>query len=93
MTELIDLSLVRASRELLEAMLERRGLSFFLSTGGGQPLFSLEKSKVDLVVKTAASKLAREGRNVHPKAVEHSRKEIRRALIREVTTQMMRVGY
>ena len=93
MTELIDLSLLKDSRSLLETLLKKRGLSYFLAKDGPQPLFSLEKSKVELVVKTAAAKTTRNGREVHPKALEYCRKEIRRELIARVTQAMMRVGY
>ena len=93
MTDLIDLSLLKESRSLLEMLLQKRGLTFFLAKEGAQPLFSLEKSKVELVLRTASAKLARKGRAVHPKAAEYCRKEIRRELIKRLTEAMLRVGY
>jgi hypothetical protein len=92
MTEIIDLSLIQESRTLLKRLLDRRGLAYFLARDG-QRLFSLEKEKVDLVVKTAVTKLDKKGRAVHPKAVEQCRLEVRRELIKRVTEAMMRVGY
>ena len=93
MNELIDLSLLAESRSLLGTLLRRRGLTWFLAKESPQPLFSLEHGHVELVVRTAAAKLAHRGRAVHPKAAEHCRKEIRRELIRRVTGAMMRAGY
>lgn len=93
MTDIIDLSLLKESRTLLESLLQKRGLTFFLDKEGQRPLFSIEKSKVELVVRTASAKLARKGRAVHPRAAEHCRTELRRELIRRVTEAMMRVGY
>ena len=92
MTEIIDLSLLRDSRALLDKLLERHGLTYFLAREG-KPLFALDKSKVELVVRTTQAKLARRGITPHPKALEHCRKEIRRELLRQITSAMMRVGY
>ena len=93
MTDVIDLSLLKESRSLMESLLDKRGLTYFLAKEGKQPLFSIEKSAVELVVRTTAAKLERKGRSVHPKALEYCRKELRRELIRRVTAAMMRVGY
>lgn len=93
MTDLIDLSLLKESRSLLEAMLVKRGLPYFLGTDGGRPLFSIDGDKVETLVQSCVSKLARKGRTVHPRSLEHCRKELRRELIRRVTQAMLRVGY
>lgn len=93
MTDIIDLSLLKETRALLETLLQKRGLTYFLDKEGARPLFSIEKAKVELVVKTARTKLEKRGRPVHPKAVERCRTEVRRELIRRVTEAMMRVGY
>lgn len=89
----IDLSLLKASRALLEVQLRRKGLPFFLATESKQPLFSIDAAKVDGVVKACLAKLDRQGRTIHPKAVAHCRTELRRELIRRVTQAMLRVGY
>jgi hypothetical protein len=93
MSDLIDLSLLKESRALLESTVKRRGLTYFLAKEGQSPLFSIEKSQVDMVVRTARARLERNGRQTHPKAVEYCQKELRRELIRRVTQAMMRVGY
>jgi hypothetical protein len=92
MSDLIDLSLLKESRTLLQRLLSKRGLAYFLARDG-QRLFSLEKDKVNLVVKTAVTKLDKKGRRIHPRAVEQCKREVRRVLIQRVTEEMMRVGY
>ena len=50
MAQLIDLTLLKESQQMLQKLLAKRGLTYFLDKeGGGNRLFSLEKSKVDLV--------------------------------------------
>ncbi|MBS2028943.1 MAG: hypothetical protein JST54_13665 [Deltaproteobacteria bacterium] len=93
MTDVIDLSLLQESRKLLRSMLDRRGLTWFLDKEGQRPLFSIEASKLETVLKSSAAKIERKGRSVHPRAMEHCRNELRRELIRRVTEAMMRVGY
>jgi hypothetical protein len=92
MSELIDLSLLKESRVVLQQLLERRGLAYFLARDG-RPLFSLEAEKVDLVVRSCLAKLSRRGRTVHPRAVEQCRRLVRRELIKRITEAMMQVGY
>ena len=89
----IDLSLLKESRALLEGQLDRKGLTFFLATESKQPLFSIDSAKVDAVVRACLAKLDRQGRAIHPRAVAHCRAELRRELIRRVTQAMLRVGY
>jgi hypothetical protein len=86
---LIDLSLIHEARSLLEKLLARRGLAYFLASDG-QRLFSIEPDRVDLVVRAAEAQFAKSGRRVHPKAVEQSRREVRRILVRRVTEAAMR---
>lgn len=93
MTDLIDLSLLKESRALLEAMLTKRGLPYFLATQGQKPLFAIDCDKVETVVQSCVSKLAKKGRTVHPRSLDYCRKELRRELIRRVTQAMLRVGY
>jgi len=93
MSDVIDLSLLKESRALLETTLQRRGLSYFLAKEGPSPLFSIEKEPVDRVVRAARAKLERAGREAHPRSIDYCRKELRRELIRRVTQAMMRVGY
>lgn len=88
MGDLIDLSLVAASRRTLRKLLEERGINYFLDHEAPQP-FRLEPTRVDLVVRTAA-KLG--NRRFPPAAYEHARKLIRRELIRRVVGEMLQVG-
>jgi hypothetical protein len=88
MADIIDLSLVAASRRTLEKLLDTRGINYFLKTDAKQP-FRLEPSRVDLVVRTAA-KLGKG--TPPPKAYEHARKLVRRELIRRVVGEMLQLG-
>lgn len=90
MAEIIDLSLVAASRKTLDKLLDRRGINYFLKVDARQP-FRLDPTRVDLVIRTAA-KLSRTGRPPPPKAYEHARKLVRRELIRRVVGEMLQVG-
>jgi hypothetical protein len=91
MTEIIDLSLLKDSQIVLDEMLKRRGLAYFMAREG-RPL-SLESTRVELVVKSCVKKLERKGRPVHPRALDHCRRLVRRELIRRVTATMMGLGY
>jgi hypothetical protein len=91
MADIIDLSLVAASRKFLETLIDTRGVSYFLRKDARRP-FELEPERVDLVVRTAAkSRDERHGR-VPPKAYEHARTMVRRELIRRVVAEMIGVG-
>ena len=93
MSDVIDLSLLKESRALLEATLKRRGLTYFLAKEGPKPLFAIEEAGVNRVIRAAQAKLERNGRSTHPRAIDYCRKELRRELIKRVTAAMMRVGY
>ncbi len=90
MADVIDVSLVVASRRTLEKLLDARGLNYFLKTDARRP-FQLEPARVDLVVRTAA-RLKRDGRAPHARAFDQARKQVRRELIRRVVSEMLQVG-
>jgi hypothetical protein len=91
MADIIDLSLVAASRKHLDKLLEARGVAYFLMKDARRP-FQLEPSRVDLVIRTAAkSRGARYGAP-HARAFEHARKQVRRELIRRVVAEMLQTG-
>lgn len=90
MADIIDLSLVAASRKTLAKLLDSRGINYFMKTDARQP-FRLDPSRVDLVIRTAA-KLGKTGRPPPPSAYEHARKLVRRELIRRVVGEMLQVG-
>jgi hypothetical protein len=89
MGELIDLSLVRTSKRLLNQLLETKGLNYFLRQESARP-FQLEPAKVELLVRTA-SRLSESSRRSE-KVIEHARGEIRKELIRQVVSQMLQLG-
>ncbi len=89
MTDVIDVSLLSESRALLVRLLAKRGIAYFLA-GDGHQLFSLEAARVELVVETAVSGQAKKCRRVHPRTVEHCRRELRRELSKRAADQMMR---
>lgn len=92
MGDVIDLTLLADARRYLDKLLDARGIAYFLRQDGHRP-FQIERSKVELVVRTASrarpSHLARPPRP----AVEYARKEIRRVLIRRVVEAMVQTGF
>ncbi len=90
MAEIIDLTLVAASRRTLDKLLDKRGINYFLKTDARQP-FRLDPARVDQVIRTAA-RLRDPDRPPAPKVYEHARKLIRRELIRRVVGEMLQVG-
>ena len=88
MADIIDLSLIAASRRTLDKLLDARGINYFLKVDARQP-FRLDPTRVDLVIRTAA-KLG--NKTPPPTAYEHARKLIRRELIRRVVGEMFQIG-
>ncbi len=91
MADIIDLSLVAASRKFLEKLIDTRGVGYFLKQDASRP-FQLEPTRVDLVVRTAAKTRDERYGRPHAKAYEHARTEVRRELIRRVVAEMIGVG-
>lgn len=91
MAEFIDLRLMFETNRLLDRLLERRGLRWFLASEGPR-LFELEKSKIDLVVEAGVQALRRQGHAPLASTVEHCRKQIRRTLIRLIAEAMLATG-
>jgi hypothetical protein len=91
MADIIDLTLLADARRFLHKLLETRGIGYFLRKEGGRP-FEIEPAKVELVVRTAAR--ARPAHLPKPPrpAVEYSRRQIRRELIRRVVEEMLVTG-
>ena len=94
MADIIDLTLLRDARRYLDTMLNARGLNFFLSKDAKRP-FRLEPAKVELVVRAAARSASGgpQRHKPHVKAVDHTRQEIRRELIRRVVAEMLQTGF
>lgn len=91
MAEFIDLRLLAETNRLLERLLERRGLRWFLATEGPH-LFELERSKIDLIVEAGVQSQRRKGNEPLPSTVEHCRKQVRRTLIRLLAEAMLSTG-
>ncbi len=91
MAELIDLGLVREGYRVLENLLAKRGIRWFLATEGAR-LMALDKSKIDLVIRAARKARERKGHEVPEAAVAHGRSMIRRELIQRVAIAMLRTG-
>ena len=89
--EVIDLSLIAESRKHLTKLLEARGINYFLQKDARRP-FTLEPSRVDLVVRAAAKTRKQHTGRVHQSAYERARKEVRRELIRRVVAEMLQTG-
>lgn len=91
MAELIDIGLVADANKLLEKLLERHGISWFLARDS-QRLMALEKEKIDLIVRTAVRNRERKDLPVVTPAVEHCRNLVRRKLIQRVAEAMVGTG-
>lgn len=91
MAEIIDLGLVTDAQRLLEKLLDRHGIRWFLA-GEGARLMALDKSKLELVVRTAQKARERKGLRVHEGAGDYCRKQVRRELIRRVAIAMVKTG-
>ena len=91
MADIIDLSLIAESRKHLAKLLEKRGINYFLRTDARRP-FTLEPTKVDLVVRAAAKTRKASAHVVPESAYERARKEVRRELIRQVVAEMLQTG-
>ncbi|MBI5544199.1 MAG: hypothetical protein HY901_09940 [Deltaproteobacteria bacterium] len=91
MAELIDLGLVSEAKRVLEKLFDKHGIRWFMATEGPR-LFALDKSKVDLVVRTALRARERRGLESYEDAIEHCRTQVRRDLIRRVAIAMLQTG-
>ena len=91
MAELIDLGLVGDTQRILQKLLDKHGIRWFLA-GEGARLIALDKAKVELVVRTAQRARQRAGKRILNAATEHCRKQVRRELIRRVAFAMLKTG-
>lgn len=91
MAEIIDIALVADAKRLLEQLIEKHGIAWFLKRDGKR-LMAIDDAKVDLVLATAAAARKREHRKTHPSALEHCRVQLKRALIRMVAQAMVASG-
>ncbi len=89
MAEIIDLALHQACSRVVDDLLERRGLGYFLERQPGFP-FALDDRRVSLAMELATRRL-----RVEPPAdvIDASRRIVRRRLIALVAEAMIGVGY
>lgn len=89
MADVIDITLHRTALDVMEEILERRGLAFFLKRAGALP-FAIDDRRVAVVVELAAR---RSGRKPSEEARQTTRRALRRRLISLVAEAMVHVGY
>lgn len=89
MSEIIDLALHQASVQVVDDLLDRRGLGYFLEKGAKFP-YALSKRRVELAIQLANRRI---DSDPPPEAVQHCRRMVRRRLIALVTDAMLEVGY
>ncbi|WP_373047340.1 hypothetical protein [Vulgatibacter sp.] len=89
MAEVIDITLHRTAIDVMEELLDKRGLAFFLKRAGSLP-FAIDDKRVAVAVELAAR---RSGRRPVPEARESSHRAVRRRLISLVAEAMVHVGF
>lgn len=89
MANVVDLTLVSKSRRVLSAILEDRGLGFFLAASSRAP--KLDPRRIAWVVEAARRKVGRRARN-DPNALSRTRRVVRRELIRLLSEAMVKAG-
>jgi hypothetical protein len=85
----VDLTLVSRARRILAALVEDRGLGFFLAASSRSP--RLDPRRIAWVVEAARRKVGRRARN-DPDALSRTRRVIRRELIRLLSEAMVQAG-
>ena len=89
MQNVVDLTLVSRARRVLGALLEERGLGFFLSPSARSP--TLDPRRIAWVVEAARRKVGPRARN-DPNALSRTRRVVRRELIRRLAEAMLQAG-
>lgn len=88
MSDVIDISLHRTALGVIDELLEKRGLAFFLKRAGALP-FAIDDRRVEVAVELAARRL---GNRCTDGARESTRRAVRRRLISLVAEAMVQVG-
>lgn len=89
MSNVVDLTLVSRSRRALHAVLEERGLGFFLAASSRTP--RIDPRRIAWVVEAARRNVPRRARR-DPNALSRTRRVLRRELIRRLTEAMLQAG-
>jgi hypothetical protein len=85
----VDLTLVSQARRALHAVLDDRGLGFFLQEGSRAP--RLDSRRIAWIVEAARRKVGARARN-DPNALSRTRRVVRRELIRRLADAMLQAG-
>jgi hypothetical protein len=85
----VDLTLVSKARRILNALLEERGLAFFLDHSSRTP--KLDARRIAWVVAAARRRVGVRARN-DPNALSRTRRVVRRELIRLLSEAMLQAG-
>jgi hypothetical protein len=85
----VDLTLVSKARRTLRAILEDRGLGFFLVASSRAP--KLDARRIAWVVEAARRKVGRRA-SKDPDALSRTRRVVRRELIRLLSEAMVQAG-
>jgi len=89
LAEVIDISLHRTALDVVEELLDKRGLAFFLKRAGALP-FAIDDRRVAVAVELASRRI---GRRPLDEARESSHRAVRRRLISLVAEAMVHVGF
>ena len=89
MPNVVDLTLVSKARRILKALLEERGLGFFLDASTRAP--KLDPRRIAWVVAAARRQVGPRARN-DPNALSRTRRVVRRELIRLLSEAMVQAG-
>lgn len=89
MPNVVDLTLVSKARRTLRALLEERGLGFFLVASSRAP--KLDPRRISWVVEAARRKVGRRA-GKDPNALSRTRRVVRRELIRLLSEAMVQAG-
>jgi hypothetical protein len=88
-SNVVDLTLVSRSRRVLHAVLEERGLGFFLAASSRTP--RIDPRRIAWVVEAARRNVPPRARR-DPNALSRTRRVLRRELIRRLTDAMLQAG-
>lgn len=89
MPNVVDLTLVSQARRTLLALLDERGLGFFLLPGCRTP--RLDPRRIAWVVEAARRMVTQRARR-DPNALSRTRRVVRRELIRRLAEAMLQAG-
>jgi hypothetical protein len=88
-SNVVDLTLVSRARKTMRALLEERGLGFFLVSSSRTP--KLDPRRIAWVVSAARRKVGPRARK-DPNALSRTRRVVRKELIRLLSEAMLQAG-